>query len=332
MSRVLFYRYVSRFCFVSFFGLFAFLLIVSCSNLGPSDYSLDICDESGPSLLLNRERFGFYAPELYDDFPGHLDSLVRLFGATPGYVLWFLQIDDPFPVETAGLLAGRGISMVISMNLMSVSFSDARNALLLNEICNGVWDSTLAQFARDAAKVENSVYLRFGYEMNGDWFAWGGKPRMFVATWQRAHNLFRAAGAYNVRWVFSPNVLWDGRSPQQDLYPYYPGDSVVDIIGLDGYNYGDNHDKWHEWERFGRVFGLSLQAVKDMGKPLWISETGCPSDLGRRPAWLAEVFAFMDNNPCVEALLWFNAHKSGEPDFRIESDSASLALLRSWLQ
>jgi mannan endo-1,4-beta-mannosidase len=315
----------------SILSLTMFLLVLSCSDLGPSDYSLEICDETGPSTRSNRERFGFFAPELYDDFPGHLDSLTRVFGATPGYVLWFLQIDDPFPSEKAGVLAGRGIRMVISMNLMSVSSSDVRNDTILSEICIGMWDSTLAAFARDAAVVGESMYLRFGYEMNGDWFSWGRKPALFVAAWQRAHSLFRAVGAYNVRWVFSPNILCKGWSVGHDLYAYYPGDSVVDIIGLDGYNYGDDFNAWYEWETFGRVFGETLQAVKDLGKPLWISETGCPSDQ-RRAEWLLEVFTFMDNNPCVEALLWFNAHKAEEPDFRIASDRGSLELLKSWLK
>jgi mannan endo-1,4-beta-mannosidase len=309
-----------------------FLFALSCSDLSPIDAPIYICDQnSSPAPLLNKERFGFFAPELYTDFSGHLDSLTRTFGASPAYMLWFLQIDDPFPTEKVRYAADRGIRTVISMNISSLKIDQSRNSNLLGEIGQGLWDSTIAAFAQAAAIIGVPLYLRFGYEMNGNWFSWGGKPGAFVAAWRHAHALFDQAGASNVRWIFAPGVLWDGRTAQADLYPYYPGDSVVDAIGLDGYNLGDSFDKWHSWEPFTRVFGASLRAIENMGKPIWITEVGCPSD-ARRPDWLTGLFAFMDDNPCVEAMLWFNAHKTGEPDYRLESDSASLAMVREWLQ
>jgi hypothetical protein len=312
--------------------LLMLLCIVSCSDLSPIDAPIYICNEnSSPAPLLNKERFGFFAPELYTNFSGHLDSLTRTFGASPAYMLWFLQIDDPFPTVKLQYAADRGIRTVISMNIKSLTIDQSRNNRLLEEVIQGTWDSTITAFAQAAAALETIVYLRFGYEMNGNWFSWGGKPGVFVAAWRHAHALFVQAGASNVRWIFAPGVLWDDRTTQADLYPYYPGDSVVDAIGLDGYNFGDSFDTWHSWESFARVFGASLQAIENMGKPIWITEVGCPSD-ARRPGWLKSLFTFMDDNPCVEAMLWFNAHKSGEPDFRLESDSASLAMVRGWLQ
>lgn len=313
-------------------SLLPLVVFLSCSDLSPVDTPIYICtDNSSPAPLLNKERFGFYAPELYSNFSDHLDSLTQTFGAPPAYLLWFLQIDDPFPTEKAHYTADRGIKIVISMNLKSLDLDQYRNIMLLEEISHGLWDSTIATFARQAAALKTTLYLRFGYEMNGDWFCWGGKPAAFVSAWRHAHALFVKAGASNVRWIFAPNILWDDRIAQADLYPYYPGDSVVDIIGLDGYNYGDSFDQWHSWEPFSRIFGISLRAVESMGKPIWITEVGCPSD-SRRPDWLNGFFSFMDNNPCVEAILWLNAYKTNEPDFRIESDSASLAVLREWLQ
>ena len=304
----------------------------SCSDLSPVETPLSVCDQnSSTAPLLNKERFGFYAPELYSNFSGHLDSLTKTFGAPPAYLLWFLQIDDPFPTEKTDYLTARGIRMVISMNLKSLKIDQAWNDTLLSEIIQGSWDSTLIVFALAASASGSILYLRFGYEMNGDWFSWGGKPAAFVSAWQHAHALFVKAGASNVRWIFAPNVLWENRTAQDDLYRYYPGDSIVDIIGLDGYNYGDSFDQWHSWESFPHIFGTSLKAIEHLGKPIWITEAGCPSD-PRRPEWLNTLFSFMDDNPCVEAILWFNAQKTDEPDFRIESDRVSLGVLRAWLQ
>jgi hypothetical protein len=324
-----FCRYGTPFLIIALLSIL--LCVVSCNNLGPIDAPIYICDEnSSPAPLSNKERFGFFDPELYNRFSGHLDSLSRIFGASPAYMLWFLQIDDRFPEEKVRYNADRGIRTVISMNIKSLKIDQARNDTLLAEIIQGTWDSTLTAFAQAAMQAGTTVYLRFGYEMNGNWFPWCEQPQAFVAAWRHAHSLFMQAGAENVRWIFSPGVVWDDRTAQRDLYPYYPGDSVVDAIGLDGYNFGDHFDEYHHWQSFGKVFSSSLQAVKDMGKPIWITEVGCPSD-PRRGEWLAGLFTFMNDNPCVEAMLWFNAHKTGEPDFRLESDSLSLAMVREWL-
>lgn len=231
--------------------------------------------------------------------------------------------------------AALGIKTVISMNLKSERILDtSRNNQLLNEISQGIWDSTLSAFAQKAASMPASVYLRFGYEMNGNWFPWGKHPAEFIAAWNHAHGVFKQAGATNVEWIFSPGVLNGTMSPEKDLFSYYPGDSVVDIVGLDGYNFGDFTDRWgskHYWQDFRTIFERSLVAMKPFGKPVWITEVGCPSD-ERRPGWLGDLFMFMDNNPCVETMLWFNAHKTGEPDFRIESDAESVGKMREWLR
>ena len=87
------------------------------------------------------------------------------------------------------------------------------------------------------------LMLRFGHEMNGDWYGWSGArnggslaaPEQFVATWQYVHRRFTSAGATNVTWVWCvnhesvPNASWN--VPEN----YYPGDAYVDWTCADGY-------------------------------------------------------------------------------------------------
>ena len=295
---------------------------------------LVVCNQAQSSSLPNAARFGLFDERFYSNYPAGIDSLTLLLGTRPGFVLWFMQIDDPFPTAKVSGNSALGIKTVISMNIRSLKIEQGRNDTLLGEIAAGLWDKTLSGFAILAASVSAPVYLRFGYEMNGGWFSWGKQPAAFVAAWNRARGIFKLAGATNVMWIFAPGVLSGTMSFEHDISPYYPGDSAVDIAGLDGYNFGDFTDKWnwrHRWQSFRMVFERSLVAVTSFGKPVWITETGCPSD-PRRPEWLRELFLFMDNNPCIETMLWFNGHKAEEPDFRIESDSASVRVFREWLQ
>jgi hypothetical protein len=297
----------------------------------PPPLPLIICDDpSSANTLPNSRRFGFFSDKLYSNYSQNLDTFTVMFGTKPAYILWFQQIDDPFPLAVVSSNAGRNIGTVISLNLFSLQYDSLRNDTLLREIAHGAWDSTLAVFARKAKQAIVPVYLRFGYEMNGYWFFWGEKPAEFVLAWNHAHGVFTNEKADNVKWIFAPGVLWGGMKAEADIMPFYPGDSMVDIIGLDGYNFGDDPSTGHQWQSFTDIFGASLISVRNLGKPLWITEIGCATE-SRRPGWLGGLFAFMDNNPCVETMLWFNMHKSGEPDFRLEADSASLAAMKNWL-
>lgn len=71
-------------------------------------------------------------------------------------------------------------------------------------------------------------FLRYGYEMNGNWNSWGfgpGNPNGntvsdFIQSWIHIHNIFTEVGAYNAIWVWCPNII----SPISPLTPdMYPG-------------------------------------------------------------------------------------------------------------
>jgi len=307
-------------------------MISSCSHSTVSPPGpFVVCDAgSGYSSLANNKRFGIFAESFYGNYDVALDSMTQLLGVKPQYTLWYQQIDDVFPATAVHTNATRGINTVIGINISSFAVDSIRNDTLLEEVAHGKWDAALSQFAAEATQSGAPVYLRFGYEMNGTWFPWGGKPGMFVAAWLHARHVFWLQGASNVSWVFCPGALSPGQTIASDITPYYPGDTAVDIVGVDGYNYGDAYDKYHSWESFDDIFRLTLPGLHAIGKPLWICETACPSD-PRRPAWIAGMLDFLDNNPCVETVLWFNDHKSMEPDFRLESDTASLDEMRTWL-
>ena len=75
----------------------------------------------------------------------------------------------------------------------------------------------------------------------------------------------------NVQWVFSPGVVWGEKTFESDILPYYPGDEYVDIVALDGYNFGDEHDEYHQWESFHKVYGGSIAGLMSFNKPMWIA-------------------------------------------------------------
>lgn len=72
--------------------------------------------------------------------------------------------------------------------------------------------------------------------MNGNWNAYSGDPNAFKAARVRVHGFF--AGVLNVQFAFG---LYNGSVPataDNGLTSYYPGGNLVDLVGVDGFNFG----------------------------------------------------------------------------------------------
>lgn len=191
------------------------------------------------------------------------------------------------------------------------------------------YDDYVDAFARDCADYGEPVYLRFGHEMNSDWYPWsvmanGGSPQAFIDAYRRLHERFQTAGATNVRWVWCPNVVY--RDRPELIAASYPGDDVVDVIAVDGYNRGGSSPQ----DVFAQTFDI-LNGISE-AKPLWINETGCtPAD--NKATWISELFAYLETTR-VDCLLWFELQTDITPDWRLlatpETTAAAQRSLRNW--
>jgi len=88
----------------------------------------------------------------------------------------------------------------------------------------------LRQFARQAYAAQVPVFLRFASEMNGNWVAWHGNPRLYIEKWRLVTRVMREE-APNVAMVWTPNSV-----PIHNINDYYPGDDYVDWVGVNLYS------------------------------------------------------------------------------------------------
>ena len=123
------------------------------------------------------------------------------------------------------------------------------------------------------------------HEMNGSWYPWGGTANEnsahdYVRAWRRLHGIFARVGAANVRWVWSPLVEDVPATPGNAFERYYPGSRYVDVLALDGYNWGTSVPGFGGWRSFDAVFASAYARIVRLGsQPVWIAETA--SDVGR---------------------------------------------------
>ncbi len=200
----------------------------------------------------------------------------------------------------------------------------------LDEILAGRHDALLRNRARAVQRFGKPIFIRWGYEMNGDWWDWTASRSVdtstkFVSAWRRIHRIFRTAKASNALWVWSPNETAFPTELWKDPRRYYPGDDVVDWIGMDGYNWGSTQS-WGGWRNLDDIF-RPLYDVFAGRKPLMISETASAEHGGDKAAWIDSLSDTLAQRfPAIRALVWFHSNK--ETDWRIDSTPTALDAFR----
>jgi hypothetical protein len=134
------------------------------------------------------------------------------------------------------------------------------------QISSGKADSFLKNWATQMKTYNKPIIFDVLDEMNltGE-YPYAGNTGSFKTAFQHVAALF--SGRTNVKLAYDPNVAFSG-NPVSSFVAYYPGDAYVDLVGLDGFDFGG--------QTFAQVFSASLSAMKSdfPSKPLWILSTG----------------------------------------------------------
>jgi mannan endo-1,4-beta-mannosidase len=195
-------------------------------------------------------------------------------------------------------------------------------AYRLSRIARGDFDSYLRSWADGIKSLGYPVAIRFGHEMNGDWYPWSeatnaNRPGDYVKAWRHVHDVFGAAGVTNVIWVWSPNARWS--TTTANLAELYPGDDYVDWVGASGY-YGTG--VFSNYRSFDDIFKPTITEIRTFTrKPMVITETGASDGNGRKAEWIKQTFQLLSRHKDIIGLIWFEVDK--ELDWRIGSSPAA---------
>lgn len=203
----------------------------------------------------------------------------------------------------------------------------------LDEIIAGRHDDVIHARAQGARDLGVEIFLRWGHEMNGNWYPWAGAnngneagPAKYIAAWRHVHDLFVADGATNVVWVWCPLVTDVPAEPWNHWSNYYPGDDYVDWVGLDAYNWG-NSSSCCTWQSFGELV-TDLYDDYAGKKPLIVPETASAEVGGNKAAWIDDMHQALETRfAAIKAVVWFDINK--ETDWRIASSPPTLAAYRA---
>jgi beta-mannanase len=265
-------------------------------------------------------RLGFAVSD-YSNKNGEISTLQQTVGKNISTISLFkqfgLDVNSTVNNEDLTYVKAHSMKLLIAWEPWNPQEGMHQSVDYLTDITNGKQDEYIKNFARSLKAYGAPVIIRFGHEMNGDWYPWGHREHEYIQAYQRIVTLFRNEGVTNVEWMWSINA-----NPLQGIGNYYPGSEYVDIIGIDGFNFGTTQAN-NSWRTFQDIFLPAYTAVTKYGKPIIISETASAELGGNKAQWIENMFSSLSQTmPNVQELIWFNFNK--ETDWRINSSPASL--------
>ncbi|MBT2551556.1 beta-mannanase [Arthrobacter sp. ISL-5] len=263
---------------------------------------------------------------------GELDEVSQLAGESPSSVLFYKDFLQPPPISEMNAVRARGAMPLVTWEPWAWGGGLDQPAYSLNRITAGDFDASITQWGQSLAAWGYPVQLRFAHEMNGNWYPWaegvnGNQAGDYVRAWRHVHDVVAATGASNVSWVWSPNVPYYGST---DLARLFPGAGYVDIVALDGYNWGTSAS-WSGWISPQDLFAPGIAQLRTLapGHPILIAETSSSEAGGSKAAWNTDLVSYLAAQPDVTGFVWFHMQK--EADWRINSSDASAAAFKTAL-
>jgi hypothetical protein len=165
----------------------------------------------------------------------------------------------------------------------------------LADVVNGLHDAEFEAAARAISQAQPRAIIRLGWEMNISSMGWFARDKEadYVSAFRRVVGIFRRhSDTFKYDWC-------PGWGPQDNPADRaYPGDDVVDYIGLDVYDFKHDGTIEERWQNFYLKAPFGLEWHRDFaarhGKPMSFPEWGVgnagdnPFFIQKMRNWFAE--------------------------------------------
>jgi mannan endo-1,4-beta-mannosidase len=229
--------------------------------------------------------------------------------------------------------------------------------IAFRDITSGKLDPYLSRVAASVKRFGQVIYVRPWAEMNAGWSPYkpgstgplAGTVDEFKAAWRYLYSFFKQRKVKNLRFVFNTDSAID--SDHVELSTIWPGAEYIDVLGIDGYNWGysgvPNRNTWLEFDEVFASMYASMTALHPTA-PVWICEFGskepeksdgsagspAPADPDHSKASWIENAMTSSAFPRLEALVYYDAYtpdRDNQRDFRFVSSPGALAMIRQQL-
>jgi hypothetical protein len=213
------------------------------------------------------------------------------------------------------------------------------------KVAKGEQDARIDRFAaRIKASFPERFFLVLNHEPENDVIAKRGsgwEAKDFAAMYRHTIERLRGQGVTNAVNVmaYMGNEKWMAQSWWKDLYP---GDDVVDWMGLDSYvsaekgyyHYGMFADLLDREPAGGGLGFYDWASTQHAAKPLMVAEWGVYHRVGKladKSAGFRSVLPELGKRPNIKAIVYFDTKQDdqGDRDISIDGTRANLAAFRT---
>jgi len=152
------------------------------------------------------------------------------------------------------------------------------------------------------------VMVAFNHEPEAAAGGYRGTAAEFIAAWRHVHSIFDKQGASNVEWTLQMTAyaFRVGSGDARSISRWYPGDSWVDNVGADAYNWnvcGEGSGKYNELSALGApVLAFARAHHKAASFPEFASNAN-----STRVQWIRNAHQyFLSNQDVLSAAFYFN--------------------------
>ena len=229
---------------------------------------------------------------------------------------------DSLTPKSVVSVAGGGQVPLINWNatVSGVSWAD---------IAAGRQDAAIITAAKQLKALGTPVMLAFQHEPENDTNATTDTAASYVRAWRRVVTVFRNQGVSNVSfaWIMMASTF----SSSSAANAFYPGDSYIDWVAADGYNWAYNRPG-QPWRSFQEIFANFYAWGALHPQPLMIGETGTmddPNDPTRKAQWFANILPTIQNWPNIKALVYYNAGSTTGNSWRYDNTTTDLTAFQT---
>ncbi len=181
----------------------------------------------------------------------------------------------------------------------------------LKEVADGLHDAEFEAAAKAISEAQPKAIIRPGWEMNVQSMAWFAKDQEddYIRAFRRVVEIFRQHST-GFKYDWCPG--WGVQDSPADLA--YPGDDVVDYVGLDVYDFRFEGSAAERWDNFylRAPFGLhwhrefAARHGKAMGYPEW-----GVGNFGENPFFIQQMYNwFVENESNIVYAAYFDVDGS----------------------
>ena len=232
-------------------------------------------------------------------------------------------------------------TMAESLGMGAIQWNLSPVTGTLNAFSAGTYDTQLAAIGAAINSFSGTVYIRICGEFNGTWQTFGNgneTAAQFIAGWQHVVTKLKLANTnHNAKYVWEPYSGWTmGWGAVVDPTTWYPGNTYVDVLGLDVY--------WNDAAFPGPYSPYGMKVPGDIASmraaagnanmPVCFPECGCDENAALstisppgKAGWITDLLAIAFADPNFIYLCWWN-EVHGAYDYSLSSsgtNSASVA-------